>query len=84
MFYYQSERIVGTLCVQLILQFYADSFEKHIHFGHGLKIACGLDYHCHFFCKLNLAIFQALFILKLIYRGYLVCTTRPTVLCTLF
>ena len=26
-FYYQSERIVGTLCAQLLLQFYIDSFE---------------------------------------------------------
>ena len=26
-FYYQSEWIVGTLCAQLLLQFYADSFE---------------------------------------------------------
>ena len=26
-FYYQSEKIVGTLCAQLLLQFYADSFE---------------------------------------------------------
>ena len=26
-FYYQSEKIVGTLCAQLLLQFYIDSFE---------------------------------------------------------
>ena len=26
-FYYQSEKIVGTLCAQLLLQFYADSIE---------------------------------------------------------
>ena len=25
--YYQSEKIVGTLCAQLLLQFYIDSFE---------------------------------------------------------
>ena len=30
----------------------------HGHFGHGLKSACGLDYYCHFFCKLNLPTFS--------------------------
>ena len=35
---------------------------------------------CHFFCKLNLAIFQALSWTMWMGRGYLVCATPPTVL----
>ena len=39
-FYYQSEKIVGTLCAQLLLQFYIDSFEVFCTWSEDM---CGLD-----------------------------------------
>ena len=54
-----------TYWAQLLLQFYTDSFETSLVFGHDLKICMWFGYNpqiifCHFFCKLNLAIFWAL------------------------
>ena len=56
----------------------------HWCFGHGLKICMWLRYNpriifYYFFCKLNLAIFPALSIIKWMDRRYLVVATRPTV-----
>ena len=86
-FYYQREYIVGTLCAQLLLQFYANSFETlqmffvmvwryALWFGHSPQII-----FCHFFHKLNLVIFSAFLLSKWIDSGHLVCATPPTVLC---
>ena len=56
----------------------------HLCFGHGLKICMRFGYNqiifCHFFRKLNLAIFPALTITMWMDRGYLVGATPPTVL----
>ena len=61
----------------------------HWRFGHGLKMCMWFGYNpqiifCHFFHKLNLAIFPALSITKWMDRGYLVGATPPTVLCQFF
>ena len=74
-FYYQSEKIVGTLCAQLLLQFYIDSFETSQVFCtwpedmHGLKICMWFGYipqiiFYHFFRKLNLVIFLTFLLSK--------------------
>ena len=36
-------KVVGTFCAQLVLQFYADSFETLQMFCHGLKICMWFD-----------------------------------------
>ena len=82
---YQSEYIVGTMCAQLLVQFYVlDSFETSQDwcFGHGLKKCMWLGYNLqiilsHFFYKLNLVIFQALLLSKCV---QLVRATPPTIL----
>ena len=56
---------MDTLCAQLLLQFYADSFQTlQVFLFHGLKICMWFGYSpqiifCHFFLKLNLVIFSA-------------------------
>ena len=60
----QSDYIVGTMCSQLLLQFYGDSLKHYS------------DYFCNIFHKLNLVIFQALLLLN---SGHLVCATPPTI-----
>ena len=57
-------QVVGTLCMQLLLQFYSDSFEtdqvfrswsENVHFfGYNPQII-----FCHFSYKMNLVIFSA-------------------------
>ena len=51
------------------LQFYTDSFESSLVFGHCLKICMLFGYnpqiiYCYFFSKLNLVIIQALYVTK--------------------
>ena len=77
--------MMGTFCVQLLLQFYGDSFETSQVFEHGLKICMWFGYNpqiifYHFFRKLNLAIFLAFLLSKSMDSGYLVCASPPTVL----
>ena len=62
-------------------------FFRSIHWcaGHGLEICMWFGYNpqiifCHFFRKLNLAIFPALYLAKWMDRVYLVGATPPTVL----
>ena len=83
---FRPPKVLCTLCAQLLLQFYADSFETLQMFCHGLKICMWFGYYpeiifCHFFRSLNSVIFQTFLPLKLIDSGYLVCATPPTVLC---
>ena len=68
--------------MQLLLQFYSNSFETLPLFSHGLKmcILFGLpsDFFCHFFYKMNFVIFPA----KVNrYQVSCVYATPPTVLC---
>ena len=61
----------------------------HWCFDHGLKICMWLRYNpqiifCHFFCKLNLVIFQAFYITKRMDGGYLVGAIPPTLLYRFF
>ena len=58
-------------------------WKLHSCFGHDLKICMWFGYNtqvifCHFFRKLNLAIFPALYIAKRMDRGYLVGATPTT------
>ena len=84
-FYYQSEKIVGTLCAQLLLQFYIDSFETSQVFCtwsedmHVVWIYSS-DYFLTLFRQLNLAIFLTFLLSKWMDSGYLVCASPPTVL----
>ena len=41
----QSDYIVGTMCSQLLLQFYGDSLKHYRCFGHGLKICMWFGYN---------------------------------------
>ena len=72
-----------TLWAQLLLQFDTNYFETLLVFWswsediHVVKIESS-DYACHFFCKLNLGIFQALYLTKWMDRGYLVGATPST------
>ena len=76
---------VCTLCAQLLLQFYSDSFETLQMFLPSFEnIACGFGYNpqinsSHFFRNLNLVIFRAFWQWKRMDSGYLVCATPPTV-----
>ena len=60
---FRPPNIVGTLCAQLLLQFYADPLKLYRCFSHGLKICMWFGYYpeiifCHFFRNLNLVIFR--------------------------
>ena len=56
--------ILGTLSMQLLLQFYSDSFQTlQVFIGHGLKMCILFSYHpqiifCHLFHKINLPFFR--------------------------
>ena len=74
---------VGTLCAQLLLQFFADLFETLQVFLHSLKMCMGFGYNpqinfCQIFRIFNLVIFQARILSKGIDSGYLVCANTPT------
>ena len=82
---------VGTLWAQH-LQFYTHSFETSLvlwSWSEDMHVVSPFGYNpqiifCHFFRKLNLAIFRALSITMWMDRGYLVGTTPPTVLYRFF
>ena len=71
---------MGTLCAQLNLQFYADSFETSQVFWswsedvHVVWINPQIRF-CHFFRKLNLVFFHALFLSTYVDSMYLVSVT---------
>ena len=71
---------MGTLCAQLLLQFYADSFETSQVFWswsedvHVVWILSS-DYILSFFCNLNLVFFQALLLSTYVDSMYLVRVT---------
>ena len=70
-FYYQSEKIVGTLCAQLLLQFYIDSFETSQVFCtwsedmHVVWIYSS-DYFLSLFPQVELSHFSDIFTIKVI------------------
>ena len=62
-------KVVGTLCAQLLLQFYADSFEilqMFLSWSEDMHMVWILssDYFCHFLRKLNLSHFLGVFTIK--------------------
>ena len=63
-----------------LLQFYANLLETLQVFLSWFGYNPQIDF-CHFFCILNLVIFQARILSKCIDSGYLVCAAPPTVLC---
>ena len=71
---------MGTLCAHLLLQFYINSFETSQVFCtwsevmHVVSIYSS-DYFYHFFCKLNLVIFQAFLLSTYVDSMYLVMVT---------
>ena len=78
---------VGTLCAQLLLQFYASFWNFAGAFVMVWRCACGLDIiHRLFFVTFSAiwTIFQAWTLSKGIDSGYLVCATPSTVLCRSF
>ena len=73
---------MGTLCAQLLLQFYADSLKLHRSIGHGLKMCMCFGYDpeirfCHFFRNLNLVFFHALILSTYVDSMYLVWIDPP-------
>ena len=72
---------MGTLCAQLLLQFYADSFETlNRSIGHGLKTCMWFGYNpqirfCHFFRNLNLVFFSGINTINICRQYYLVINT---------
>ena len=72
---------MGTLCAQLLLQFYADFLKLHRCFGHGLKMCMWFGHNpqiifCHFFSNLNF-FFHALLLSTYVDSMYVVRVTPP-------
>ena len=83
---------MGTLCAQLLLQFYANLFETLQVFLSWSEDAYGLDIILRlvfisfffFFLHFELGHCSVLNTIKCIDSGYLVCATPPTALCQSF
>ena len=76
---------MGTLWVQLLIQFYTDHFETLPCFLYGLKMCIYFGYNpcinfCHFFHFVNFVIFWHQILWKCIDSGYLVSATLHTIL----
>ena len=83
------ENILGTLWAELLLQFSTDCFEIFRRFLHGMKMCKCFRYNpliifSHFFCFVNLVVFQYEMLSKCIDSGYLVGATPLTVFHQLF
>ena len=68
---------MGTLCAHLLIQFYINSFETSQVFCTWSEDKILRLFFYHFFCKLNLVIFQALLLSTYIDSMYLVRVTPP-------